>query len=141
MVIVDANVLLYAVNADMPQHARARRWIEEALNGQESVGFAWVVLLAFVRIATLPALCPTPLVTAEALDLVDAWLDAPAAVVVQPTARHAGVLRGLLMEAGTGGNLVADAHLASLAIEHGSRICRFDRDFACVPGAKVVLPV
>ena len=140
MVLVDANVLLYAVNEDMPQHARARRWIETALNGEEAVGFAWVVLLAFLRIATLPALAPQPLSTGLALDLVDAWLSAPAAIVVHPTTRHASVLRGLLVEAGTGGNLVSDAHLASLAVEHGARLCSFDRDFARFPGVPVFAP-
>ncbi|MHB8620627.1 MAG: TA system VapC family ribonuclease toxin [Chloroflexota bacterium] len=140
MVIVDVNVLLYAVNESMPQHVRARRWVEEALSGNESIGFAWVVLLAFVRIATLPALFPEPLGATAALDLVDGWLGARPAVVVQPAVRHASVLRGLLAECGTAGNLVTDAHLAALSLEHGARICSFDRDFSRFPGVTVFAP-
>ena len=140
MVIVDANVLLYAVNESMPRHLSAKGWIEEALNGNESVGFAWVVLLAFVRIVTLPALLPTPLGASDALDVVDEWLQAWPAVILHPTVRHASVLRGLLTEAGTAGNLVSDAHLAALSLEHGARICSFDRDFNRFRGVKVFSP-
>ena len=140
MVLPDANVLLYAVNTDMPQHASSKRWIEETLSGNEAVGFAWIVLLAFVRLATLPALLPTPLPTTTALELVDDWLGARPSVVVHPTARHASVLRGLLDQTGTAGNLVSDAHLAALSVEHGARICTFDRDFGRFPGVRVFTP-
>ena len=140
MVIVDANVLVYAVNASMPQHVGAKRWMEAALSGNEAVGFAWVVLLGFVRLCTLQALFPTPLVISAALDLVDDWLTARPAVVVQPTARHAAVLRGLLGEAGTAGNLVTDAHLAALCVEHGARMCTYDRNFSRFPGLNVFTP-
>ena len=140
MVLVDANVLLYAVNDSMPRHASAKRWIEQALSGTEAVGFAWHVLLAFVRLATLRALFPIPLEADAALDLVDEWLGARPALVVHPTARHASVLRGLLRESGTAGNLVSDAHLAALSIEHGARICSFDRDFNRFPGIRAFAP-
>jgi uncharacterized protein len=140
VVLVDANVLLYGVNRNAPQHERAKRWIEETLSGSESVGFAWMVLLAFVRIATLPALHPHPLSCAQAFDVLDGWLEAGPATMVQPTSRHAGVLRGLLEESGSAGNLVSDAHLAALALEHGARLCTFDRDFARFPGLKAFAP-
>jgi uncharacterized protein len=140
VVIVDANVLLYAVNDSMPQHGRAKQWAESALNGNESVGFAWVVLLAFIRLTTLPTLFPTPLGVSTALDLVDDWLGARPAVLVHPSARHASVLRGLLHQTGTAGNLVSDAHLAALCIEHGARICTFDRDFNRFPGVRAFAP-
>jgi uncharacterized protein len=140
LVIVDANVLVYAVNQSMPQHSGAKTWLEEALNSQESVGFAWVVLLAFLRISTLPALFPEPLASADALDVIGDWLDARPAVVVQPTHRHASALRSLLVEVGTAGNLVTDAHLAALSLEHGARICSFDRDFHRFPGVRVFSP-
>lgn len=129
MVIVDANVLLYAVNETSPQHAVAKRWIEQALNGDDPVGFAWAVLLAFLRIVTLPALSPEPLSPADACDLIDDWLDASPATVVGPTMRHSAILRAFLAESGTAGNLTTDAHLAALAVEHGARVCTFDRDF------------
>jgi predicted nucleic acid-binding protein len=76
----------------------------------------------------------------EATDQVEAWLNAPAAVVAAPTARHDGLLRGLLREAGTAGNLTSDAHLAALAIEHGAEIVSCDRDFARFPGVRHRLP-
>lgn len=140
MILVDANVLLYAVNESLPQHPRARRWLENALNGEETIGFAWMALLAFVRIATLPALSPSPLEAARALDLADEWLATRPATIVHPTTRHAAILRGLLSEAGTAGNLVGDAHLAALAVEHGARICSFDRDFDRFPGIIALVP-
>jgi uncharacterized protein len=140
VVIVDANVLLYAVNESMRQHAQAKRWVEGALSGEEPVGFAWVVLLAFVRIATLPALSPDPLTPQDACGLVEDWLGADPATVVAPTARHLGVLRGFLEESGTAGNLTTDAHLAALAVEHGARICSFDRDFARFRGVRCFAP-
>lgn len=140
MVLVDANVLLYAVNASTPNHIPAKRWMEAALNGEEAVAFAWVALLAFVRIATLPAFSPEPLGAAQALDIIDEWLASGPATVAHPTSRHPAILRGLLDQAGTAGNLVADAHLAALAVEHGARVCSFDRDFARFPGIGVHTP-
>ena len=118
MRIVDANVLLYAVNETSPHHARARSWLDGALAGREPVGFAWTVLLAFLRLATHPAVFPRPLTVNEATEVVRAWLAQPPAVVVEPTPRHADLLAGLLAEAGTAANLVGDAHLAALALEH-----------------------
>lgn len=134
MLIPDANVLLYAVNASVPQHESAREWIDDALAGSEAVGFAWVSLLAFLRISTRPGIFPNPLPVAEALSVVDGWLTAAPAVVVQPGRQHLGVLRTLLSTTGTGGNLTSDAHLAALAIEHGAELWSFDRDFARFPG-------
>ena len=131
---------LYAINESLPQHAGAKRWMEAALRGNDAVGFAWVVLLAFVRLSTLPALFPNPLETSVALDLVDDWLAAGPAVVVHPTARHAAVLRGLLGESGTAGNLVTDAHLAALCVEHSARLCTYDRDFSRFRGVTSFTP-
>jgi toxin-antitoxin system PIN domain toxin len=134
MQLVDANVLLYAVNRASPNHERSRTWLDSALTGHEAVGFAWVVLLAFLRLSTHPAVFARPLDARQATDLVRAWLGQPAAIVAEPTARHAEVLAGLLTEAGSAGNLVNDAHLAALAIEHGAMITTFDADFGRFPG-------
>lgn len=140
MQLVDANVLLYAVNPDAPRHAPAHRWLDGALGGAEPVGFAWVVLLAFLRLATHAAVFPRPLSVEEAAGVVELWLAQPPAVVVQPTGRHLALLRGLLADTGSAANLVNDAHLATLALEHGAEIVSFDRDFGRFTGVRWRLP-
>ena len=130
MKLVDANVLLYAVNEAGPNHEAARTWLDSHLGGQESVGFAWVVVLAFLRIATRPEVFSRPLTVEEATGTVAYWLDQPPAVSVEPTPRHFTLLAGLLKDSGAGGNLVTDAHLAALALDHQATVVTFDRDFA-----------
>jgi toxin-antitoxin system PIN domain toxin len=134
--LVDANVLLYAVDEDAPLHSAAISWLDPALAGREAVGFAWIVLLAFVRLSTHPALFPNPLAADQAFDVVESWLAQPASIVLDPTVRHLGVLRGLLTQLGTAANLVSDAHLAALAVEHGAEIVSFDADFGRFPGVR-----
>lgn len=136
MRLVDANVLLYSVNEASPHHARARTWLDAALSGDEGIGFAWVVVLAFLRIATHRAVFARPLSVESAVDMVRRWLAQPTALAVEPTSRHLDVLAGLLHETGTGGNLVNDAHLAALAIEHDSVLVSFDADFARYRGLR-----
>lgn len=136
MKLVDANVLLYAVNEDAPRHDEARAWLDGALSGGATVGFAWIVVLAFVRLVTKDGLFPSPLSVDEAMDRVDAWLAQPSAVVVEPTGRHATLVRTLLAPLGSGGNLVSDAHLAALAIEHGGEVVSYDRDFGRFEGVR-----
>jgi uncharacterized protein len=136
MKVVDANVLLYAVNSDSPRHDEARGWLDGALAGGETVGFTWIALLAFLRISTHPSIFPNPLSPDTACDIVEAWLTQPTATVVEPTARHLGVLRGLLSATGSAGNLVNDAHLAALAIEHGADITSYDTDFQRFDGLR-----
>lgn len=134
MRLVDANVLIHAVNVDAAEHATARSWLEHRLSGTEGVGFAWVALLAFVRIVTRPDVLEAPLPPGAAFDYVEEWLACPPATVVHPTARHLAVLRGLVEPVGTAGNLTTDAHLAALAVEHGAHLVSFDRDFGRFPG-------
>jgi uncharacterized protein len=134
--LVDANVLLYAVDQDAPLHSAAISWLDPALAGREAVGFAWIVLLAFVRLSTHPAIFPNPLATDQAFDVVESWLAQPASIVLDPTVRHLSVLRGLLTQLGTAANLVSDAHLAALAVEHGAEIVSFDADFGRFPGVR-----
>lgn len=134
MKLVDANVLLYAVNESADHHREARAWLDGALSGEATVGFAWIALLAFLRLSTKVDLFPSPLSVDQAMARVDAWLDAPPAVVLEPTVSHPQVLRALLADLGTGGNLVSDAHLAALAVEHRCVVVSYDHDFARFPG-------
>jgi toxin-antitoxin system PIN domain toxin len=134
VILVDANVLVYAVNESEPRGDEARQWLDGALNGSETVGFAWIVLLAFLRLSTKLGLFPRPLTVDEALERSRAWLTQPAAVVAEPTARHLDILSDLLRATATGGNLVTDAHLAALAIEHRAVVVSYDMDFGRFPG-------
>lgn len=136
MKLVDANVLLYAVNSDADHHERSRRWLDASLSGADTVGFAWIALLAFVRLSTRESLFPEPLSMDGAMNRVDAWLAAPASVVLEPTVEHGRVLRSLLAPLTTAGNLVNDAHLAALAVEHKCEIISFDNDFSRFPGVR-----
>ena len=122
MKIVDANLLLYAVNEDAPQHAKAKTWLQETLSKTEPVGFVWAVLLAFLRLSTRPAIFPRPLELAEAFALIESWLAQPCAQLLAPGERHLARLRELLEPLGTGGNLTSDAHLAAVALEHGAEL-------------------
>ena len=134
MKLIDANLLLYAVNKDAPLHAKAKAWLETTLSGRETVAFSWNVILAFVRLTTRPGLFRNALSPERAIDLVAAWLDQPSATVVHPGPRHLPILRGLLTSLGTGGNLTSDAHLAALAIEQNAELCSCDADFARFAG-------
>jgi toxin-antitoxin system PIN domain toxin len=132
----DVNLLLYAVDEASPHHDRAQPWLENTLSGTEEIGFAWSVLLGFVRISTNPVVFGQALSAAEALDLVDSWLAQPVATVARPSSRHASVLRRLLEPLGTAGNLTTDAHLAALAIEHGAELLSRDTDFSRFEGLR-----
>lgn len=140
MNLVDANVLLYAVNRDAEHHERSRRWLDDALSGGGTVAFSWIALLAFLRLSTKVGLFPSPLRVDQALDRVDRWLGARPAVVVEPGVDHARLLRELLNAAGVGGNLVNDAHLAALSIAHKAAVVTFDEDFGRFPGVTWMPP-
>jgi toxin-antitoxin system PIN domain toxin len=129
MKLVDANLLVYSVNESAPQHELARKWLEETLAGDETVGFAWIVLMGFLRLTTRAPIFPKPLPTGKVLDLMELWLDQPCATIVHPGERHFEILRKLLLPFGTAGNITTDAHLAAIAIEHGAEVCSTDADF------------
>lgn len=136
MDVVDVNILLYALEPGVPRHAEAHAWLQAALNRPGAVGFTWLVIVGFVRIATHESIWPDPLTISEATDVAAEWLDAPGSVVLEPTARHLAVVRGLVLETGSAGNLTNDAHLAAIAIEHGAAVCTFDNDFGRFPGLR-----
>lgn len=141
MKIVDANLLLYAVNSAEPLHPKCKKWMEESLSEAEPFAFDWTVLLAFLRISTRSGIFPHPLKTPQAFAIIDAWLAQPCSVVVAPTDRHSAILQDLLLPFGTGGNLTSDAHLAALAVEHGATLYSADSDFSRFPGLTWVNPV
>lgn len=133
MILIDVNLLIYAVNEDAPLHRKAKVWVENAMSGAETVGLAWNVILAFLRLTTRPGVFRNPLKVETAFELVADWLNQPAVTPVEPTAQHLRTLRDLTLPLGTGGNLTSDAHLAALAIEHGAQLCSTDSDFARFP--------
>lgn len=134
MIVVDANLLLYAYDPDSPQHEASRRWLEEALSGTGFVRFAWVTLWAFLRISANPHVFVRPLSPVEAHAAVASWLEQPNAGVVEPGERHLEILGGLLRDGQAAGPLVMDAALAAIAVEHGATLCSTDRDFTRFAG-------
>ena len=134
MILADVNVLLYAIDERSTRHAAARAWLEGRLTGPETFAFAWSVLTAFLRLSTRASVFVRPLTPQEAFDLVDDWLAQPNVVVVHPGERHARILRELLFPLGTAANLVPDAHLAALSIEHGATVATSDHDFGRFAG-------
>ena len=130
MILVDANLLIYAHVQSFPQHARARAWLDSRLNGSAQVGLPWPSLLGFLRLVTNRRVFERPASTADAWRQVNAWLDRDVAWVPQPTDEHREVLGRLLDKVSVAANLIPDAHLAALAIEHGLTLCSTDGDFA-----------
>ncbi len=128
--LIDANILLYATDGSSPYHGTARPWLESQLNGPRRVGLPWLSLWAFVRISTNPRATLRPLTPGQAWSIVEAWLDAPAAWVVEPGPGHREILGRLLVERDIRAGLVTDAVVAALCIEHGLTIVSADSDFA-----------
>lgn len=128
--LVDANILIYALDETSRFHVAARRWLESALNGTRRVGLPWVSLVAFARIATNPRAVREPLTASEAWSRINAWLDAPTAWIPAPGPGHREILGRLIRDLDLRANLVSDAVLAALCIEHGLVIVSADSDFA-----------
>ena len=141
MIVVDANLLLFAYQPRAPQHDASRAWLEDVLSGPELVRFAWLTLWAFIRIGTDPRVFERPLTIAEAEAAVSAWLAQPAAGILEPGERHWTILTGLMRDGQASGPLVMDAVLAAIAIEHGATLCTTDRDFSRFPGLKSTNPI
>ncbi len=141
MILVDANVLVYAHVRSLTQHKGAQDWLDQQLNGPAPVGLPWMSLLAFLRLVTNPRVFDHPEPIADAWRQVLAWLECETAWIPQPTDRHAELLGQLLAIPGIHGNLVQDAHLAALAIEHGLMLCSTDSDFARFPNLRWLNPL
>ena len=128
--LIDANLLLFAVDETALAHERVATWLSAQLNGDRRVGLPWESLTAFVRIASNPRASNHPLKPDEAWQLVEEWLAAPTVWIPVPTDQHAGVFGSLVCRYQLAGNMIPDAHLAALAIEHGLEVCSADTDFA-----------
>lgn len=139
--LLDANVLLYARNADDPHHDRARTWLVDALNGSTRVGFPWQTVVAFMRIVTNPRAFAEPLAPDAAWQQVEEWLAAPRAWVPQPTTAYGEVFGRLVGDGKIRGPLMTDAALAALAIDHGVAVVSTDADFARFSGLRWIDPL
>ena len=134
MILVDANLLLYAEDQLGPHHEQARAWWDSRLSGSAPVCLCWPVLNAFIRIGTNPRVFDQPLMMAQAVARVQSWLDQPCTRLVNPTERHWIVFQQMLIEGQAAANLASDAHLAALALEHGCTLMSTDADFSRFPG-------
>lgn len=141
MILVDGNLLVYAKVTDFPQHEAARAWFEDVLASPGRVGLPWPALVAYMRMVTNLRLFNRPLGAKQAFNDVQEWLEAPGVWVPTPTERHAEVLATLIQDAGATANLIADAHLAALAIEHGLELCSTDSDFSRFPSLRWRNPI
>jgi toxin-antitoxin system PIN domain toxin len=141
MIVVDANLLLYAEDSLSEHHEAARTWWDSQLSSSDPVGLCWPVLNAFIRIGTNPRLHQRPLTIKEAIDRVQGWLDQPCLRVLQPTDQHWQIFQRMLSEGKALGNLVSDAHLAALAVEHNAILYSTDADFSRFRGLKWKNPV
>jgi uncharacterized protein len=139
VILVDANVLLYAYDPRSAHHRRCREWVEAAFSG-EPVCLAWVTVLAFIRISTSPRIFEAPLRVAEAVSAVSSWLERPAVSVLEAGEHCWEILGALLVDAQVSAPLVMDAFLAPLALENGATLATTDRDFTRFPKLKVTNP-
>ena len=133
MILIDANLLLYAYDTSSEHHTSSKRWIEAVFSGFIPVILPWQVILAFLRITTNPRVMQSPLSRNAAIRIVNEWLDRPQMRIVGPGERHWEILRGLIESSQAIGPLIMDAHLAALAIEHGATLYSVDQDFARFP--------
>ncbi|MGH6933607.1 MAG: type II toxin-antitoxin system VapC family toxin [Dongiaceae bacterium] len=136
VILIDVNLLLYGTIASRPEHSVARGWLESCLNGAAAVGLSWSCLLGFVRLASSRKAFPQPLPFDVAWREVERWLDLPNVWIPGPMERHREILAPLIEKCATRPDLISDAHLAALAIEHGLILCSTDGDFARFPGLR-----
>ena len=141
MILVDANLLIYAVNKNSPQHKSARKWLEASFSGNEAVGLPWIVVLAFLRVTTRPGILEHPLSGDQAMAYIDEWLALPLVSLIAPGENNWPVFCNFLRATGTFGNLTSDAHIAAMAIENGATVYSADYDFRRFPGVRHINPL
>jgi uncharacterized protein len=141
VILIDSNILIYAYASNSPHHQTARAWLDQQINNEMRVGMPWPSLLAFLRLMTNPRIANRPVPIADAWLQVSEWLACPSVWTPQPTEKHSQVLGELLANTRAQGNIVMDAHLAALAIEHGLTLCSADSDFAKFSGLRWTNPL
>ena len=141
MLLVDANLLIYAYHAESEEHAGAKEWLEATWSGVDAVALPWQSILAFLRITTHPRVFQKPMAMRTAQTIVATWIERPQVYVPEPGARYFEVLSDLFDSAKVRGALVTDAALAALAIEQGATLCTTDGDFARFKGLKYLNPL
>jgi len=134
LILPDLNLLLYAYNPHVPQHAAARRWWEQTMNGDELIGMPFEIAFGFIRVATNPRLGPAKVALVDARRVVESWLDLPQARPLTPGASHFTRVMDLMALAMASGPVLSDAILAAYAIEHRAILCTNDGDFSRFPG-------
>lgn len=133
MILLDVNILLYAYDRSAPNHKQARRWVESAFSGPETVILPWITIWAFLRIGTNARLQRRPFIGEEAFSIIESWLELDNVVVANPGPRHAALLQRLVLECQASGPLLTDAALAALALEQGASLVSTDHDFSRFP--------
>jgi toxin-antitoxin system PIN domain toxin len=139
--IVDANLLLYAVDEDSRHNAAAAAWLAETLRGPNRVGLPWQTIGAFLRIISHPRVTQNPLSASDAWGHVADWLAVPVVWIPPATGSTAQVYARICAQADVTGNLVPDAQLAALAMEHGVELASADSDFQRFPGLRWINPL
>jgi uncharacterized protein len=140
VILIDANILLYAHDASDPRHESAVAWLEGTIGGTDTVGFALTTVLAFIRIATDPRVYANPMSSSTAIALVASWFGRSNVRLVSPTGAHWQTLTDLADTGQARGPVLMDAHLAALAIEHGASLATVDRDFSRFRGLRTIDP-
>ena len=130
MILVDINILLYAIDADSPHHRRVLSWWESALASNEPVGLYWTTVIGFVRVCTQHRSVEKPIEPVESLRFVDEWLNHPNVMLVDPAPNHWELFCDLIVGVGRAGKLTTDAHLAAIAIGNGAQLASCDVDFS-----------
>lgn len=136
MILPDTNLLVYAYNRDDSQHSAAELWLRSTLASRVPIALPWVTIGGFVRVITNRRALARPVSVEQAISIVDEWLAEPAIHLIRPGEGHWPILQRMLRAVKVGGNLVTDAHLAALAIEHDCELCSADTDFARFPGLR-----
>ena len=141
MILVDANLLIYAYIDSFPQHLTARNWLESVLNGEGRVGLPWAVSLAFVRLVSNPKVFERAIPLPVAWQQIEEWLELPTVWIPSPGSRYRQIMGALIPDMGSRPKLVPDGHLAALAIEQNIALYSADRDFARFSGLRWVNPL